>query len=90
MKTELHDLYAKGYRYLAKNELGGVWAFKTKPCRSTLLNRRVGFGVWVQHDYPDMRLLDELKTKWRKDVTGTYDFLTWESEPVLISELIKE
>ena len=86
-KKELTKLYSEGFRYLVRNQVGTVEVFVKEPTRTR--DNRLTFDIWVEKENPYPIITPE-KMKRRKSVDSKrYTFVKWESEPVLIEELIK-
>lgn len=86
-RIELSYLKLKGFIYIVRNEIGSVEVFVNKPCRDKVTNGKCnsGYDTWVEHNYP--MTIEEMKRRSYTEL-GEYQFITWESEPMLISDLI--
>ena len=90
-QVELSYLWLKGFRWLARNEIGTVVAYKGKPHRDKETNyepygrTRGGYDFWIETKTP---LSAEARLRVRHTDFGKYEFLTWEDEPMFISGLI--
>lgn len=82
---ELMYLNLKGFKYIVRNEIGSVEVFVNKPHRK--ISTTAAYSTWVERDYP----MTHEEMKRRRDVElGEYDFITWNDEPILISDLINK
>lgn len=80
---ELKYEYMRGYKYIARNEIGSVSIYKKKPIR----HRRPGsscYAHWIIEDNFPIKKHDE----YGYTHYGKYDFITWEDEPMLIENII--
>ncbi|WP_052474179.1 hypothetical protein [Jeotgalibacillus alimentarius] len=86
-KIELSYMRLKGFNYIVRNEIGSVEVFVNKPCRNKPTNgkKNSGYDTWVERAYP--MTSEEMKRR-RDTELGDYNFITWASEPTLISNLI--
>lgn len=84
-EIELKYLYELGYRYIARNEIGSLCAFKEMPVRDKVVNGSThgGYDTWVIGKYPIKDF-----SKYHDLELGKYEFVKWSDEPFLISELI--
>ena len=80
-EIELKYLKAKGFKYIARHEIGTVEAFKEKPVRS----KSTGYSIWVIGRLPVLDFSLYFKTD-----LGAYDFLKWEDGPLEIDKLLME
>jgi hypothetical protein len=80
--TELMWLHLNGFNYIVRNQIGSVEVFVNKPHR----NYGPGYATWVERGYP--MTPEEMKRR-QKVKLGEYDFIEWNTEPVLISGLIE-
>lgn len=79
---ELKYFYAKGYRYIARNEKGNVKIFKKQPIRHKWCSC---YGIWIIQDNYPIKMFSE----YGEVELGRYDFIKWEDEAKLIENLIK-
>lgn len=86
-RIELSYLKLKGFIYIVRNEIGSVEVFVNKPCRDKVTNGKwnSGYDTWVERNYP--MTIEEMKRRSHTEL-GEYKFITWASEPMLISDLI--
>lgn len=82
-KIELAYLQLEGFIYLVRNEIGSAEVFVKEPKRKKTPGS--GYSIWVERDYP---ITNEEMRRRKNTKLGKYAFLTWDSEPVLISDLI--
>lgn len=86
-RDELKSVYSKGFRYLVRNEIGSVEVFTNEPIRTK--ERRFTLDIWVEKEDPYPIITPE-KMKCRKFLkAGEYKFVQWETDPILIIDLIK-
>lgn len=78
---ELKYFHAKGFKYIARNENGNVTIYKKKPIR---YKRSTCYEHWIIEDNFPIKRRDEYGSL----ELGDYNFIKWEDEPRLISELI--
>lgn len=92
-EIELRYLQLKGFKYLVKNENGSVEVYVKKPHRDKEANyipygkTRGGYDCWIETKTP---ISIEEHRRVRGVELGTYSFIRWEDEPMLIDELIQE
>lgn len=82
-EVELRYLALKGFRYLVRNEIGSTEVFKKKPHREK--SPGSGYDTWCERAYP--MTPEEIRNR-RYTELGKYSFVTWESEPILIEDLL--
>lgn len=80
---ELTYLHALKFNYLVRNEIGSVEVFKNKPHRET---EGSYYRTWVERDYPMTK--EEMKNR-RKTSLGSYEFIQFENEPIIIKDILK-
>lgn len=92
-EIELRYLFLKGFTYLVRNEIGSVNVFVNKPHRDKETNyiphgkTRGGYDFWIETKTP---ISMEEQRRCRAVELGEYKFVTWKSEPILISNLFKD
>lgn len=90
-EIELRYLFLKGFTYLVRNEIGSVNVFVNKPHRDKETNyiphgkTRGGYDYWIETKTP---ISIEEQRRCRAVELGEYKFVTWKSEPILISDLL--
>lgn len=90
-ETELRYLSLKGFKYLVRNQIGSVNVFVNKPHRDKETNyepygkTRGGYDFWIETKTP---ISLEEQNRCRGVELGKYNFVTWDSEPMLITDLI--
>lgn len=85
-QIELSFYYLEHFRWLVRNEIGGVVVFKEKPVRHNSVRNYTGGGYdhWINdNNFPieHWGMSKDLKK-------GEYDFIKWEDEPMAISKLL--
>ena len=74
---ELADAYSKGFRYVAKDSVGWIYAYSEEPVKAE--------GCW------QCALIDEGAAAARRLRAGDYDALDFETSPLLdLQELFRE
>lgn len=78
--AELRLCKAKGYKYVARHEIGSMAVFKKKPIRK-LGNH---YGHWIIEDNFPIEKFHE----YRNLEHGHYKSIEWKEEPLLIKDLL--